>query len=281
MRVLPVVEQEQKEIKHIETLQSPDHEPHTQNPFAEEQANPYENLLLSDNLDDNDDDGDGLIIDDPCMDDEPKNNSDEDEDNNTDLDSEGRILPPKITTDAIETFGLLDSLKNSSKMDFSGFLKASTSSLNEKLESKQNIKSEDERDPRLRPTSLISSPFYLNNKSEEQDKLHLTNTSEKKSHSQSTYERKSIYDNISFQSNKDNASDLFKMSGDKDMRDLQFGMDTDLRLPFQPFIDYKPATEIDGCLNGYNQIDYKVILFNNFLFQYILFKLFYEFVLFC
>ncbi|KAL5283110.1 ZC3H6 family protein [Megaselia abdita] len=262
MRVLPIAGPHEK--KETICLQSPDNSTHQS---YMDQVNPYENLL-SESMDDNDDDGDGLIIDDGEMDDEvkSKDNDDIDSESRSDIDSEGRMLPPKITTDAIETFGLLNALKNPTKVDYIGLLRSSNSFDEIQCETKEEKKVSDDcrGDPRLRPNNMFSLSslisMYKNDDDDGKDsknQLHsfgLKNSS----HTQSIYERKSIYDYASSNSNEDKSGDLFKMGGDKDMRDMQFGLDTDLRLPFQPFMDYKPATEIDGALNGFNQIEYKV-----------------------
>lgn len=258
MRVLPIAEPE--ESKEIVCLQSPDHNPSIQTPKPIEEVNPYENLM-SESIDDNDDEeGDGLIIDDG-IDDEPKSKDNEDESAaSSDIDSEGRMLPPKITTDALATFGLLDSLKNPPTVDYSGLLKSSSHSDSEKNSSIDQQKDDDFRDPRRRTTSMLSSLSNLLSRYKNDNEDSSQKQQDKKSNSprKAVYERKSIYDFASAQRLEDKTDDLFKVGGDKDMRDMQFGLDTDLRLPFQPFMDYKPATEIDASLNGYNQIEYKV-----------------------
>lgn len=262
MRVLPIAESSERE--EIECLQSPEHSKRESNYM--DQVNPYENLL-SESMDDNDDEGDGLIIDDGGIDDEIKNKDTEDENAaSSDIDAEGRMLPPKITTDAIETFGLLSSIKSSQTVDYTGLLKARHPYDHIKSEERDDKKdSDDYRDPRLRSSSLLSSlssliSIYKNEDDDVKPSQSISHAFDKKSpsHSQSLYERKSIYDYVSPNSNEDKSGDLFKIGGDKDMRDMRFGLDTDLRLPFQPFMDYKPATEIDGALNGFNQIEYKV-----------------------
>lgn len=263
MRVLPIVES--TEQVGTVCVKSPDHLKHESH-FSDH-VNPYENPL-SESMDDNDDEGDGLIIDDGEIDDELKNKcNDEENAHNSDIDSEGRMLPPKITTDAIETFGLFNSIKNEQNVDYTGLLKATHpyDDLNSE-ENDEKKDSDDFRDPRLRPSNLFSSLSSLISRYKHDDEKvkscqNISYVFGKKSplHTQSIYERKSIYDYASSNSNEDKSHDLFKIGADKDMRDIQFGLDTDLRLPFQPFMDYKPATEIDGALNGFNQIEYKVI----------------------
>lgn len=260
MRVLPIVESTMQ----VGTVcvQSPDCSKHESN-FLD-QVNPYENPL-SESMDDNDDEGDGLIIDDGEIDDESKIKCNAEENaHNSDIDSEGRMLPPKITTDAIETFGLFNTNKNDKNDDYTGLRKA-MHPYDDLSRDDEKKDSDNFRDPRLRPSNLLSSLSTLISRYKHDDEnvkscQNISSVFGKKSpsHTQSIYERKSIYDYASSNSIEVKSHDLFKIGADKDMRDIQCGLDTDLRLPFQPFMDYKPATEIDGALNGFNHIEYKV-----------------------
>ncbi|KAM7346382.1 suppressor of sable RNA-binding protein isoform 1-T4 [Cochliomyia hominivorax] len=79
-----------------------------------------------------------------------------------------------------------------------------------------------------------------------------------------TYERSTMYD-FSARLAEEDEQRALKTKMDKDMRFLPGGLgsdatasDIDLRLPFQPMINYTPATEIDGSITSHLPITYKV-----------------------